>query len=613
MTPEMVLIFMLCVTAMLGGIGIGVLFLYTAQRENNRTLKDVADILRTVHGLPSPKLERGSGGVPLKAIFISLIVIPCVWGGSPNAVVGAIHKDLEGVSPADRPYVRYLSIYHIHSNKDRLEYRQVTDFALNSLSRNRVIYRVIPVDAVTDGEGKILQHATLFRFDLRWYQFPKSVWEKLLDSEVYFHRDGILEKVKDGDVPTALKETPVEYEWQKVEWEGGDWKNADGTTTYYPKGAFTYQKRVPKVPPQVAKNSKETVFPGSWVDAAKWGAIVKATQSECPVVRADWFIVQTFQQEEREVGYYDFLQIKNRDDVDELALLNRDQVTKALEDVRGIIPISNVAVNNRQVMRLGTARGGYWFTLDAVKQKRRRDNFIRNAQRNLDKVKHDAEEIYFILPNRLFGLFAGDAKGNRQDSVPPNVACDTRTFVGNDTRIHPRNCIFCHKEGLRPLDSWSHRLIRVDNIGKLVGPIPKEQERLKALYLSDLNGELKLDQDRYAKALWQACELKPAEAADLFLKVHKDYLSSTLGVEEVARELGVEKAHLIASLKKYALHLQKTKGYGIDPALVGLLADPQEKMRREYFEEVFTQANDVVMGLVFVGEPYKEVIGPPKP
>lgn len=559
---------------------------------------------------PQSKSYRGSG---LKALLITLIVIPYALGSSPNAAVATMYRDLESIPPQDRLYTRYLSIYHIADNKERLEYRQVTDFALNSLSRNRLIYRVHPVDLVVDKEtGKIVQHATLFRISLRWYQIPTKVWEKLVEDEVYFHRDGILERVKGGDKPTALKETPVEYEWKKVEWEGGDWKNEDGTTTYYPKGAFTYQKKVPKVPDQVAKDSKEVVFPGTWLDAKQWGSVVKATQSECPIVRADWFVVHAFQQDERDgTGYYDFLQIKNRDDADLLAALDRKLVDKHIEEIRAIIPISNVAVNGRQIARLATIRGGVWFSLDTIRQKRRKDNLKRNVIRNLNgDLVHDAEEGYYILPNRLYFFWAGDAKGVRQDSVPPNVASDAKTLIGNDTRIHPRNCVFCHKQGLQPLADWGRRVIRSDGIAKLVGPVEENQERLKLLYLSNLDKELKLDQDRYADALWQACELKPLELADLFKKVHDKYLTRTLGVTEVANELGVQQAHLIASLKKYALHIQKEKGYGIDPSLVGLLADPQEKMRREYFKEVFTQANDIVMGLVLVGEPYKEVFKP---
>lgn len=601
----------------------------SAQRETNRAITSLDEAFRLAHGLPPSQVPSPPKGVPFKAVFITLLLAPSLWGGSPQAAVASIHKDLENVPPQDRPYTRYLSAYHYHDDKERLELRQLADFTANSLSRNRNIRRVVAVDPVTDKTGKIIRHATLFRIDLRWYFMPVKVWEKLLDSEVYFHRDGVVDKVQPRGPPGSEKitvpgteATPVEYEWKKVEWEGGDWTDkATGETKYYPKGAFTYMKQLPKVPDLVTKGGTEAVIPGTWYDSKLWAAIVKATHTEVPVVRADWFIVQVFQQDERDgSGYFDFLEIKNRADVEKLALLNRDQVEKALEEIRAIMPISNVALNNRQIARLGTARGGYWYTLDAIRQKKRKDNLRRNAQRNLDipsdgikNFIHDAEEIYFFLPNRLFGFFAGDAKGVLQASVPPNVASDKSTFVGNDTRIHPRNCVFCHKEGLRPLNDWARRVYRVNSVMKLVGPIDEKQEKLQSLYLSNLEDELKADQDRYAKALWAACELKPPEVADLLKKYHDKYLKDTLGVEDVARELGVTKAHLLASLKRYALFLQKTKGRGLDPALVGLLMVPEESMRREYFEEVFSQAMDVVMGVLFVGEPYKEVVGPPKP
>lgn len=594
---ETILLFVLVVLSILTGVTVAV---FLTQRDNNRTLRNIEAILRVAYKLGPDDRPPTSTTWPIKAVLVWLVVATTSLGSSPARAVAAARNDLDSVPIKDRKYVRYLSAYNYRDAKLLAELKQISDAWVNSLSRNRTIYRLHQVAP------------DLWRLDLRNYAIPPEVWEKLTDSEIYFHRDFSVDKIPEGKPIVEAKE--VEYEWKTVWWEGGIWP---GDGKFYPKYDFQYQKKVPKeklssselVPP----TAKEVVGGASWVDAKLYKDLTVQCATQTPIVRADWFMVQTSQQDERDgTGYYDFMQIKNRNDVDRLALLDRKVVDRELEEVRAIIPISNVAINGRQVARLATIRGGMWVTLDTTRQARRKDNFQRNVKRNLrNELIHDAEEIYFFLPNRMFGFFAGDAKGVRQDSVPPNVASAGTSSTGNDARIHPYTCIKCHREGIRPLADWGRRVYRAGRL-ELVSPDYKKSEENQLLYLSGLDKWIKTDQEQYAEALWNASGLKPLEFADLFSKHHSLYVlgptGKGFGLDEVVVELGVTKARFIEMTKVVALELKLKQGRGLDPSINSLLlVDPEERITRLDIEELFASMMDTVQGIVPVAEPYKDL------
>jgi hypothetical protein len=399
----------------------------------------------------------------------------------------------------------------------------------------------------------------LLRLNLKDYALPHEVWEKLAEVDPYFH--------------TQIETEGVEKVVEEL-WPGGVW--SDGRN--YPRGAFKVQKKV-----TLPAGKQSALAP--WLDAGVAAGLAKAANSKAPVVRADWWLVQTSQQVVRQgTGYYDFLRVKNRDDFWKLVRLDKKAAEEAQREVRAIVDDSGVALNNRQVVRLGTLLGGYWVTLDS-----KRSTGKNNAVRNLNgDYKHDAEEVYAALPNGLFALFAGDANGVRADSVPDDIA-SSGVAPGNDRRIHLHSCVTCHVEGIRPIDDWARSVYTGDVA--LAGPDAEKIRRLRRLYLSDLERWVRRDRADYAEALLKISGLKPAEMAKLFGHLHASYAEARLGREQAAAELGTNPAHLLASLKSIA-----GKAGSIDPLVSGYLKEPPRRLRREHFEEAYPLLQQYLRG-----------------
>lgn len=305
-----------------------------------------------------------------------------------------------------------------------------------------------------------------------------------------------------------------------------------------------------------------------WTNQTK---LLALTQSQVPIVRADWFLVQTSQQIDREgTGYYDWLRVKNRKDFQDLVGLDQKKAESLQKEIRAIVARSGVTLNNRQIIRFATITGSYWVTLDVINQK---DN--RNALRNLNgDYKHDAEEIYGNLPNGLFAFFLSDAQGNRQDAAPDNIAADHQA-PGNDKRVHiGHSCIRCHTVGIQPIKDWG-RKVYTKNVA-LTSPDYEKLRRLRRLYLTDLEKYIRRDVSDYSETVLSLTGMKADALSKAFAKYHTQYQEADLDIDTIAIETGYSKEKILAALKgqKY-----------LDPVLASLLQD--ETIRREHLEEAF--------------------------
>lgn len=542
-------------------------FLYRKQRSMD-------EILREIVG----KKRSQPNGKTLTSAFILLLAL--ATGGicsSPREAFAYAAKDIQSVPKPLRKYQRYLTDYQYVEDPKTLDTRaKLGDFWINSLSREadlvkmtRVVYR--------DHDGKPVIVLGLYRINLLDYRIPLKVWEKLAFTDPYLHTP--TEKVKK---PIG----PVEYELVPTSWEGGIWP---GDGKFYEKGSFRYEKRVPKKQEEVVE---EKAGHAVGVDPKDIITLTTECNSQAPILRLDWFMVETSQQTERQgTGYYDFLEIKNRKDFDALSFLRKEDVEKAQKRVMAIVPKSGVALNGRQILRAQTITGGYWLTLDTIKQVKREDNDKRDVVQNLDKdLVHDAEEGYGVGSNGLFKYWKGDAKGNRQDSVPDTVASD-KVSPGNEARIHPYSCVMCHEEGIRPIDDYARRLYkqRLDPKNpdiSLTGPEYEKQKELQRLYLRDLDSHIKADQTNYARSLFSITEMTPQQLAREWTKLQKGYRETDVGFNEAAREYGTTPTHLLNSLGKAAAYYQ-SKGYYLNTNFVGMMQTPQLKMRRDTFERLF--------------------------
>lgn len=452
---------------------------------------------------------------------------------SPETALLAALADARRL-PADTAFrTRYLSLYNLPEAR-RADMVKAVGFWVNSLSREPdiVVPRVVG--------------PTLLAVDIADYGWAAATWEKLADQEPYFH-------VQTEVVVPAVTKTD-QYGRQYTD--------------------------------QAARKVRQAAG-APWIEAGQYVELAKLTNSVTPIVRADWWIVQTGQQTDRVAGYYDWLQLgKKEADFQKLIGANAEEAKRLKKEIAGIVAKSIVTLNNRSMIRQPTLTGAYWFTQD-FKASTDRKNTVRLLDGLTEPPHGDASEQYGSLPNGLFALWLQNDKGERQDTAPDSIASDGKA-PGTDRRVHVGvSCVRCHVEGIRPIDDWARKVFRAPL--KLGSTDYERLKRLRQLYLSNLPRQVKNDQDAYAEALKAANGLTPGENAATFGRVWEDYTETELQIEDVARELGVAVDEITAALKAVAARNE------LDFALVGLLQDPPVPIRREHWEEIYQTAQKTLM------------------
>lgn len=427
---------------------------------------------------------------------------------------------------------RYFSIYSVPKEDQPSQLKALT-FWLNSLSREADL---IKPRRVSD---------TVYAIEMDLIGWQAETWEKLLDAEPYWHAKV---KVQQG----------ADYQFW---WRGGDY----GTGQKLERGRYS----------QKANKEQVVTVSAPWVDPSLSLELSTATNSAVPLVRADWWINQVGDQTKQIVPYYEWLGIKSLKDAQTLAGFDLKLAQNARKEVAAIVAESGVGLNNRQIFRFGTVAGAWWETRDPVQS-----TDTKNAIRLLDgDFKFDAMEIYFTLPNGLWGFVLADDKGNLQNSAPDTIAADKNT-TNNDHRVRNGiSCVRCHTEGLRPIDDWSRKVFR-GGVG-LGSPDREKAKRLRQLYLGPLFKELARDRERYNESLAALLGLKSDEVSKLVADSWKRYESSSMLPDQLAAEIGCTEKELTDSVSSYL----KSTGQ-IDLLLSSIVADPPVPIRREHFEEI---------------------------
>lgn len=455
---------------------------------------------------------------------LSIIFFLCGWPvfASPAIAVAAALADAQTLPNGIRENTRYLWSPTPYTKEERA----TLAFHCNSLSRE---LDLVAPRKVNDN---------LLAVSLLDYGWNAKTWDKFAETEPYFMVRVVAEK---------------KYYSAGVDSNGNRYN------------AGWYQ------------NTKREVVPAAapWLESASITNLISLTQSTCPIVRADWFFSQTAIQEGRKVGYYGMLGLGNkRDDFEKLVGLDRAAAQRLRKEIAAIVPVSSVALHNRQIYRFQTISGPYWETRDA-----KQNDGDRNAIRLLNgDFKHDAEEIYGTLPNGLFAFFLSDVGGIRANTAPDFIASDSKSS-SVDRRVHiGLSCIRCHVPGIQPIDDWARRLY--------TGPIKlnvtdaQKYLRLKQLYLSDLNKFIKRDQSDYADTLKSLNGLTPAENAKGYAAYWDRYNEEQVDVDRAAKELGTTAKYLTDCIKS-----QAQTGL-FDAVLAGYIQQPPLTIQRSHFEEV---------------------------
>ncbi len=543
---------------------------------------------------------------------------------TPESSIYFALADLKTLPPEQYTHIRYLSLYNIPANK-RDDFAKIVSFVCNSLSTRRKIYIPVFVGA---------SDKTVIRINIKDYDWKPEVWDKLARegsgvrafAEPYFHTlivasadtkfkttvqnapvfaqstrqridtivdGGIAQKanLKKGDIIIRIGNTQIQTfedlqtafsvnSEVEVEVLSNNEKKVIKLTPINGRvGVSTNSAEVPVIVgekpvevkfPVEQKNIKERLVSPPWISADIMTDFISLTQSEAPVLRADWFICNAT----LPPAYYNFLNLgKKLADFEAFAFADLKKAELARGQDRAIIIQSGVTRNNRRARRSPTFTGGYyWETFDTL-------NSIRGNKSltNLLDEKFDAGEFICSLPNGLQAYFLSNGKFERQDEAPINIAADS-TAIDRVVRTG-RSCMICHAEGIkgiedevRSLNKWNpnHESVR------LLITQEKDAYKIDDLFSSDLERQIIKDMQIYADAIALTNGLKTQANAKLYAQIYDNYTEHLMSKEEVARELALSINELDKLLK-----------LSNDPVMLGLLRQPIRPLRRDQFEESF--------------------------
>jgi hypothetical protein len=469
-------------------------------------------------------------------LFLALLGGSAPAAGPADGVLLAL-ADCQKL-PIDRQQqARYLSLYAI-PEKDRPKWEKVLVFHVNSLSREPEL--AAPFKVAPD----------LLRVFLDDYQWDRKVWERLLEvPDPYYH--AVVERVVVVQQEYGYFAGPGRTNWV--------------TTRVVPE-----------------KQKKRVNASAPWLPTVEVAALIALTQSQIPLVRADWFLFQTAIQKDRKAGYYDFLKLGNKEkDFQDLVGADAKLAQKLRKEIAGIVARSSVTLNNRSLIVERSVTGFYSFTLDFAA-----NVDVKNPVRLLDRdAKPDASEQYGTLPNGLLATWLQNGQGIRQDTAPDFIASDGKA-TGTDRRVHVGlSCWRCHGDALQPVNDWARRIYQPPL--RLDSPIEDVKRKLRSLYLSDLAGAIEDANRDFAKVLLRTNGSKPRENAKAYAEAWDWYAERDRTPDDAAHELGVAAEVFKEKLRGRA----RTVG-SLDPILGALLQGLP--VRVEHWEEIFAVAMEIV-------------------
>lgn len=427
----------------------------------------------------------------------------------------------------------------------------------------------------------------VWRLNYKDYCWRAEVWERLAGIDPWFHSKVLAVQVKEktGEiVPEEPKKPtpPADAPRRRASFDGGNtWVNqvqVDGRWVEERKQA----EQAPRAPPQddKAKIEPARTVTGSaeWIDAAVYAELVSLCKTTVPVVRADWFLYQSGQQQARVAGYYDWLNLgQDLKDFDKLVGAHIDESRELLKAHRGIVGRSKgVTYNNRGMEGGSTVTEGVRILTEDYK----RSTDIKHPLRlKLGDAPPDGGEALGTIPNGLVGQWVQNGLAKRLDAVPPDIAGD-RTSHNPDFQVHPGLCMRCHREGFKPIDDWGRRIYTAPF--SLDSPDYDLQIKLRAAHLSNLKAFIDKGNKTYAEAL-DKLGYTPRTWSEALEEEWSAYADLDVGLDTLARWWSVPPRFLKEKLAAEA-DRNKKKGLSLDPVFVGLLQGMPARI--EWIEEL---------------------------
>jgi hypothetical protein len=369
---------------------------------------------------------------------------------------------------------------------------------------------------------------------------------------------------------------------EAYDWPGG--VGQDGT--YYAKGTYyrTITKQIEKqIPLDQTETDKVVIAP--WVSPTKQHQLALATlvalaDTQVPVVRGDWFFIQTAASVNRKPGYYDFLGIKDQKDFEALVGFDAKVQDKSNRiELRAAVGYSGVTLQPRAIARYPAIDpGGYWKTFDFREASGPHDVlsvFLKDIEKDFD-----ATEQFGFLPNSFWATALFNKAGQRQDTAPDFIASDSLSRT-QDRRVHVNvSCIRCHSNaGLKPVDDWVKKLLDPPPGLQFATTDYKKVQQFRQQYLKGLDVKLTNDRAVFDDAVkiatgWDSKTYAAKYGA--FWERREDARQGYVDLVWIERDLGVPKTTIVKALDG------ALKSSALDPTLAVLMKTGMKLSTKAY-------------------------------
>jgi WD40 repeat protein len=286
-------------------------------------------------------------------------------------------------------------------------------------------------------------------------------------------------------------------------------------------------------------------------DTAVSRAVLVATATRMPVVRADWFVATA----SRAPLYYELLQIPgNLGDlerqlrVDVSANIQQERIARAGFNGSGI------SKNNRILERHDAMNGAYWrsYDFEAVPQNLLERNILTPDRRNIfafplgpglgeNGFQHAGGEVIFNLPNGLHAYVLVNANNQRIDKGPVAIVSDAKR---PDRAVEAGiSCMNCHARGIIPKDDQIREHVRKNKKAftradaELVDALYPPAKKMRAL--------MEEDAERFQKAVLKTGN--KITAAEVVMAMTLRY-EADVDLPTLAAEVGVKASDLLPRL-----------------------------------------------------------------
>lgn len=498
---------------------------------------------------------------------------------SPDTDFKWAEADLKNVNPADRQYIRYISVGYFSPESTsqldselsvvhnalrfwlpslNLRRRQIKDPPLINNRLLRIDLRDYELDKNSRAEIVALAEAAGVDFGFNQAERERviNIWEAFAEKEVYYkvsvatfgiesQESGLVQIIKntpimDGD--KKIGEAVVGASYAALSIKDG-WVNIEkDKISGWVKASDVKQTSLAVQVPITAQRG--------WIDPVTHKVVTELTQSQVPIVRADWFLTYTSNPDP--IGFYYEIMLFPKKESELFKLLGVDE--KLINDNRlaqgGAVIRSIVAQHNRELQVLPSLFGAdvkfVWRSLDVLD-----DTNDKSVIKNLaGSINRDGSELIGTNNNGTHWYYAADKDGNRVGIVPENIAQDKVAEADNsiyDTRvITAYKCVKCHgrQSGIIPFKDIISSTKDQPGVG--LATILKDPKKLafkskvEDYYTSSLYDSISTHQGSYSKITQRTNGLTPESSSANYVQLIIRYQHYPITIAQAALEMGVK-------------------------------------------------------------------------